>query len=47
MKEAYLYEKLADKNTRCKNCAHYCVIAPNQRGICGKAKIIEGFACSR
>ena len=37
-----MYEKLADKNTRCKNCAHYCVIAPNQRGICGVKQNIEG-----
>jgi pyruvate formate lyase activating enzyme len=42
MKEVYLYEKLADKNTRCKNCSHYCVIAPGQRGICGVRQNIEG-----
>jgi pyruvate formate lyase activating enzyme len=34
-KEAYLYEKLGENKVRCKNCAHFCVIVPGKRGICG------------
>lgn len=34
MKEAYLYKKLADKKVQCRNCTHYCLISPNERGIC-------------
>lgn len=35
MKEAMLYEKLADDVVRCKVCNHYCEIKNNKRGICG------------
>ena len=35
MKEVYLYKKLADNKVQCQNCAHYCVISPDKRGICG------------
>lgn len=35
MKEAYLYKKLKDGKVQCRNCAHYCVILPGKRGICG------------
>jgi len=35
MKEVYLYKKLKDKKVQCRNCAHYCVIPPEKRGICG------------
>ena len=42
MKEVYLYEKMADKKTRCKNCAHYCVIEPGKRGICGVRQNVGG-----
>ncbi len=35
MKEVSLYKKLDDKKVQCQNCPHYCIIAPNKRGICG------------
>lgn len=35
MKEACLYKKLNEKRVQCQNCAHYCLIAPGKRGICG------------
>ena len=34
MKEVYLYEKLDDKKVKCRTCAHYCLVSPNQKGIC-------------
>jgi len=34
MKEVYLYKKLKDR-VQCQNCAHYCFIVPEKRGICG------------
>ena len=42
MKEAYLYKKLRDKKVQCQNCAHYCTILPEKRGICGVRENIEG-----
>ena len=42
MKEAYLYKKLPDKNTQCQNCAHYCVVLPKNRGVCGVRENIDG-----
>jgi len=41
MKEVYLYKKLKDK-VQCLNCAHYCLILPNKRGICGIRENTEG-----
>ena len=41
-KEAFLYEKLADKKVRCHLCAHQCTIADNAFGICGVRKNMEG-----
>ncbi|MDI6883271.1 MAG: AmmeMemoRadiSam system radical SAM enzyme [Patescibacteria group bacterium] len=35
MKEAYLYKKLSNNNVQCLNCAHYCIIEPGKRGVCG------------
>jgi len=35
MKQALLYKKLKNGKAQCQNCAHYCVISPGQRGICG------------
>ncbi|MCD6283814.1 AmmeMemoRadiSam system radical SAM enzyme [bacterium] len=35
MKEALLYKKLKNKTVQCQNCAHYCTIEKNKRGICG------------
>jgi pyruvate formate lyase activating enzyme len=42
MKEAYLYKKLPKNKVRCQNCAHYCLISENQKGICQVRKNIEG-----
>jgi len=54
MKEAYLYKKLKDpegvaarpygagKKVQCLNCAHYCLILPGTRGICGVRENIDG-----
>lgn len=42
MKDAYLYKKLADKKVQCLNCAHYCVILPDKRGICGVRENRDG-----
>ena len=42
MPEALLYKKLKDKKVQCQNCAHYCVILPGKRGICGVRENIDG-----
>jgi pyruvate formate lyase activating enzyme len=42
MKEAYLYKELNNNKVRCLNCAHYCEIPPNQKGICSVRKNING-----
>ena len=42
MMEAYLYKKLSDRKIQCQNCAHYCVILPGKRGICGVRENING-----
>lgn len=42
MKESILYEKLKDKNVRCKTCGHSCVVALGKRGICGVRENIDG-----
>ena len=42
MKEAYLYQKLSGKKVRCQNCAHYCLIQPGKRGICGVRENVSG-----
>lgn len=42
MKEAYLYKKLAEKKVQCQNCAHYCLILPGKRGICGVRENRDG-----
>jgi len=34
MREAMLYEKLEDRRVRCQLCAHRCLIAAGQKGIC-------------
>lgn len=33
--EVYLYENLDRERVRCKTCPHFCLIAPNKRGVCG------------
>jgi len=35
VKEALLYQKLPQKKVRCQVCSHFCIIAPQQRGLCG------------
>ena len=35
IREAMLYEKLADQKVHCNLCAHRCIIKPERRGICG------------
>jgi len=42
MKEAYLYKKLPQKKVQCQNCAHYCLILPGKRGICGVRENVDG-----
>ncbi len=42
MKEVYLYEELPDRKAKCLNCAHYCVISPGKRGICGVRENQDG-----
>ena len=42
MKEVYLYEELPDRKAKCLNCAHYCVISPGKRGICGVRENRDG-----
>ncbi len=34
MKEALLYQKLADATVQCQLCAHKCIIADGKRGLC-------------
>ena len=41
-KEAYLYEKIEGDKVRCRNCAHYCLIEPGKRGICGVRENFRG-----
>jgi len=42
MKEVLLYKKLKDKKVQCRNCAHFCVINPGERGKCGVRENING-----
>jgi len=42
MKEVYLYEQLRDRRVGCQNCAHFCIIAPGARGICGVRENRDG-----
>lgn len=42
MREVYLYQKLDDRKVRCQVCAHYCLILPGKRGICGVRENREG-----
>ena len=41
MKEAYLYEKLDKNRVKCNNCAHYCIIEADKRGVCGVRENID------
>jgi pyruvate formate lyase activating enzyme len=42
MKESYLYKKLKNNVVQCRTCAHYCTLAPGQRGKCGVRENIDG-----
>lgn len=42
LREALLYEKLADSQVRCHLCNHRCKILPSYRGICGVRENREG-----
>lgn len=33
--QAYLYDKLENRQVRCRTCSHFCVLDPDRRGICG------------
>jgi pyruvate formate lyase activating enzyme len=46
IKEAMLYEKLADQKVDCNLCAHRCRIKPDRRGICGVRENKDGILYS-
>lgn len=46
IKEAMLYEKLAEGKTGCRLCAHRCVIQPGGRGVCGVRENKDGVLYS-
>lgn len=43
MKEALLYEKLADKSVHCFLCAHHCKITNQKFGFCGVRMNVDGI----
>jgi pyruvate formate lyase activating enzyme len=47
MKEAMLYEKLADGRVRCGLCAHRCLIAEGGRGVCRVRENRDGTLYTR
>ncbi len=46
IKEAMLYDKIADEQVRCNLCAHQCTIKSGRRGICGVRENKEGVLYS-
>ena len=46
IREAMLYEKLADNRVYCNLCAHGCIIKPERRGICGVRENKDGVLYS-
>lgn len=42
MKEALFYKKLGDARLQCELCPHNCVIKPDNVGICGVRRNLEG-----
>ena len=42
MKEVLLYKKLSGDKVQCQTCAHYCLVLPGKRGICGVRENIGG-----
>jgi pyruvate formate lyase activating enzyme len=47
MKEALLYEELADGKVKCNLCAHRCTIAQGRVGICHVRENVEGALYTR
>lgn len=45
LKESLFYER-KDSQVRCNLCPHYCLIKPNQTGVCGIRKNIDGHLYS-
>lgn len=46
MKESYLYKKLEKNKVLCRNCAHYCVLSPEEKGICSVKENKKGILYS-
>ncbi|MEN6469254.1 MAG: AmmeMemoRadiSam system radical SAM enzyme [Smithella sp.] len=46
IREALLYEKLADFRVQCALCAHRCKINPDRRGLCGVRENRDGVLYS-
>ena len=46
MREAMLYDRLADGRVRCHVCSHRCVIEPGGRGICAVRENVDGTLTS-
>jgi pyruvate formate lyase activating enzyme len=46
IKEAMLYEKLADSRVQCSVCAHRCKISSGRRGLCGVRENKNGILYS-
>ncbi len=42
MKESYIYKQLENNKVRCDTCSQRCIIAPENFGICGVRKNING-----
>jgi len=42
VKEAYLYQKLSGNKVKCQNCAHFCLILQDRKGICNMRENREG-----
>jgi pyruvate formate lyase activating enzyme len=42
MIESYLYKKLENKKVQCNTCSQRCFILPENHGICGVRKNIDG-----
>ena len=46
IREAMLYEKIADNCVHCNLCAHGCIIKPGRRGVCGVRENKDGILYS-
>ncbi|KKK64882.1 hypothetical protein LCGC14_2979720, partial [marine sediment metagenome] len=45
-REAMLYERLEDRQVRCRLCGHECLIAPDGHGICRVRRNVDGTLIS-